>query len=165
MRATDTWPWPPNFLASRRKVVSFPGLPLSGVGSHLVDEFPPVLVVPLLADLDEAVLADQCQRRGVVRADAGADHPHGRLTAGPLQQDLQRGAGIAPAAELRDDRVTDLDHAVLVRRTVEPGLADHPTADAVPDGARDPRRHRRILPDLRAAEPPGPDPARRHEHR
>src|SRR4051812_7518853 len=70
---------------------------VDGWSAHrqLVDQLQAVLVVPLLADLDERELARQPERGLVVRGDREPQDLHGRVGASPVDQRPQRRAGVA----------------------------------------------------------------------
>ena len=99
----------------------------------------------------------QIQRRHVVGSDAGAYGADVSFPAGPIEQVGQRGPGVAAAPLVRIDRVADLDHAGVVRWPVETGPADGAVLVQVPDHPGDPRRGRRIIDELGAADLPGPE--------
>src|SRR4051812_3015799 len=82
----------------------------SRVGIDLVDDLEPVLVVPLLADLDESVLQDEVSGSDVVGADRRADGAHSRLVRRTAEQRHQCGTRIALPSVGWVDGAADLDH-------------------------------------------------------
>lgn len=119
----------------------------------------PVALVPLLADARESEARDGCQGGAVVGSDTSSHGPDTGFGGGPGKQRRQYGAGIALAAVPGHDGVADLDHASLIRRPVEPGVADDGPVRLGHHGPRDPGRGRRVLGELVSAmaeDPAGP---------
>src|SRR4051794_15281791 len=121
----------------------------------LEEQLEAVLVVPLLADLDEPQPRDGGERGRVVRLDAGTDDTYVGFPCGPPEQlpgDCPR-VPLPPVSRI--DRVADLDPSLLVGRPVEAAATDDDAEVRVEDQAGDPLSHGRVLGDLRHPTLPG----------
>ncbi len=139
--------------------LQLPGL--DRVSRDLEDELEPVALVPCSPThvkpkpamvAKEASLPDPILARTVLTPGFGG---------GPDEQRCQHGAGIALAAVPGHDGVADLDHAGLVRRPMEPGVADNGPVRLGHGGPHDPGRDRGVLGELASAI--AEDPAGRSE--
>src|SRR5215218_2998506 len=92
-----------------------------GLGRELENELEAVLVVPLLARLHEAELADDRQR-GLVAGRNRSDEVRDAAGSGPLQQCDDRLGRVAPAAVVAEDRIANLERPSPLG-AVDSGLA------------------------------------------
>src|SRR5215211_7159057 len=105
-----------------------------GVPPELEDELEAVLFVHVLAGPDEAQLADDGERRRVVRSHRENEVLDARPIPRPVHQHRRGLRRIAAAAVRWEDPVAELDRIrcllrVQARRAVLPGVADHLTAE------------------------------------
>lgn len=131
-----------------------------GRGRKLINDLQAVFVVPLLSDLDEAVLRCQLVGSQVVGADGDPNRMNLRLLGGALQQGFERRAGIATSPVRRVNGVSDLHHPRCVRRPVIAGPTHRQMPLFVPDNAGHPRRAGRVFPNLTATHLPHTSPVR-----